>query len=174
RIFFFQAEDGIRDKLVTGVQTCALPILEKDRELRYQVASEMRADLKRLKRETDSGPSAEAVARASAIEPLPAGPAAVHQSGSSAVIEAVKLHKVRAAGIAGVALLVLVAAGFGVYSLLHHVPPASFQGFTITQETTSGKATLTAISPDARYIMTVLKTKGLESLWLRNLPTNSD
>src|SRR5205823_9324767 len=27
-IFFFQAEDGIRDKLVTGVQTCALPILQ--------------------------------------------------------------------------------------------------------------------------------------------------
>src|SRR5205823_8854086 len=26
RFFFFQAEDGIRDKLVTGVQTCALPI----------------------------------------------------------------------------------------------------------------------------------------------------
>ena len=25
--FFFQAEDGIRDRLVTGVQTCALPIL---------------------------------------------------------------------------------------------------------------------------------------------------
>src|SRR2546425_8520153 len=29
--FFFQAEDGIRDKLVTGVQTCALPILKADR-----------------------------------------------------------------------------------------------------------------------------------------------
>src|SRR5258708_16075511 len=26
--FFFQAEDGIRDDLVTGVQTCALPIYE--------------------------------------------------------------------------------------------------------------------------------------------------
>ena len=26
--FFFQAEDGIRDDLVTGVQTCALPILQ--------------------------------------------------------------------------------------------------------------------------------------------------
>src|SRR5699024_12205616 len=24
--FFFQAEDGIRDRIVTGVQTCALPI----------------------------------------------------------------------------------------------------------------------------------------------------
>src|SRR5207248_4647061 len=27
-VFFFQAEDGIRDRTVTGVQTCALPILE--------------------------------------------------------------------------------------------------------------------------------------------------
>src|SRR2546425_8321099 len=36
-IFFFQAEDGIRDKLVTGVQTCALPILKKNIELRPHV-----------------------------------------------------------------------------------------------------------------------------------------
>src|SRR5205809_7330046 len=28
-VFFFQAEDGIRDVAVTGVQTCALPISEK-------------------------------------------------------------------------------------------------------------------------------------------------
>src|SRR5206468_7040310 len=30
---FFQAEDGIRDLIVTGVQTCALPILQKIRPL---------------------------------------------------------------------------------------------------------------------------------------------
>src|SRR5207249_11969171 len=30
--FFFQAEDGIRDRNVTGVQTCALPIFQKVRE----------------------------------------------------------------------------------------------------------------------------------------------
>src|SRR5204863_3629704 len=30
--FFFQAEDGIRDLYVTGVQTCALPILRLRRE----------------------------------------------------------------------------------------------------------------------------------------------
>src|SRR6266536_5008422 len=39
--FFFQAEDGIRDPLVTGVQTCALPIsrqtvLEVGQQLRHQ------------------------------------------------------------------------------------------------------------------------------------------
>src|SRR3989440_1640812 len=27
--FFFQAEDGIRDLIVTGVQTCALPIFDR-------------------------------------------------------------------------------------------------------------------------------------------------
>src|SRR5215216_7363019 len=31
--FFFQAEDGIRDDLVTGVQTCALPISWRNRGL---------------------------------------------------------------------------------------------------------------------------------------------
>src|SRR5205823_11336879 len=34
-IFFFQAEDGIRDKLVTGVQTCALPISSRLRQRKY-------------------------------------------------------------------------------------------------------------------------------------------
>src|SRR5207249_6355550 len=32
--FFFQAEDGIRDRNVTGVQTCALPIFRLRREIR--------------------------------------------------------------------------------------------------------------------------------------------
>ncbi len=43
--------------------------LEKDRELRYQVASELRADLKRLKRDTDSGKSAATATVAAVREP---------------------------------------------------------------------------------------------------------
>src|SRR2546427_7002614 len=35
--FFFQAEDGIRDLTVTGVQTCALPIWEKH-DMKYAFA----------------------------------------------------------------------------------------------------------------------------------------
>src|SRR5699024_11218227 len=35
QIFFFQAEDGIRYRNVTGVQTCALPILELYTMMRY-------------------------------------------------------------------------------------------------------------------------------------------
>src|SRR4051795_2896591 len=33
-ILFFQAEDGIRDESVTGVQTCALPISRRSSDLR--------------------------------------------------------------------------------------------------------------------------------------------
>src|SRR5438094_10561323 len=53
--FLFQAEDGIRDRTVTGVRTCALPI------------SELRSDLKRLKRDTDSGRSTGAISAMQAI-----------------------------------------------------------------------------------------------------------
>ena len=35
-VFFFQAEDGIRDIGVTGVQTCALPIYECFKVVGYQ------------------------------------------------------------------------------------------------------------------------------------------
>src|SRR3712207_1333981 len=42
-VFFFQAEDGIRDIGVTGVQTCALPISEAIRDLIAQVDLENEA-----------------------------------------------------------------------------------------------------------------------------------
>src|SRR5947208_12428286 len=44
--FFFQAEDGIRDDLVTGVQTCALPIFA-DEHGWFFIADEVEAGLGR-------------------------------------------------------------------------------------------------------------------------------
>src|SRR5207249_8997275 len=41
--FFFQAEDGIRDRNVTGVQTCALPILHLRRIADWWVGDEQPA-----------------------------------------------------------------------------------------------------------------------------------
>src|SRR2546422_4118767 len=40
-LFFFQAEDGIRDVAVTGVQTCALPILRLERGAGSDVVVEL-------------------------------------------------------------------------------------------------------------------------------------
>src|SRR5690348_17534102 len=42
RVFFFQAEDGIRDGRVTGVQTCALPISRWRLGRRAQQPSKLR------------------------------------------------------------------------------------------------------------------------------------
>src|SRR5260221_12830670 len=39
--FFFQAEDGIRDHCVTGVQTCALPISDRRRDKRARLVDRL-------------------------------------------------------------------------------------------------------------------------------------
>src|SRR6516162_2418822 len=48
--FFFQAEDGIRDYKVTGVQTCALPISVGSAEVDRVAAELARRDLERYAR----------------------------------------------------------------------------------------------------------------------------
>src|SRR5712672_3297107 len=51
--FFFQAEDGIRDKLVTGVQTCALPISSLVRLGRIAQLGDMPTFITELAREVE-------------------------------------------------------------------------------------------------------------------------
>jgi serine/threonine protein kinase len=165
--------------------------LEKDPGLRYQHAADLRSDLQRLKRDTESGrraaPSAEAATASSTTMPAilntaqasgaiavsGSGPAQPARSSSSAVAVA-KQHKWGTGAIAITALIVLAAAGYGVYSMLHRPGAAPFQNFTVTQVTSSGKAALAAISPDGKYILSVLDDNGQQSLWLRNVPTASD
>jgi serine/threonine protein kinase len=165
--------------------------LEKDRDLRYQHAADMRADLKRLKRETDSSHTAtssrsddagsSAAHSATAIPPpssgihvAASGSGSASHGSSSAVIAAAKQHKLGMVGGTLIALAVLAAAGFGVYSMLHRTPTAPFQNFSIAQVTNSNKAVVTSISADGKYLLTVMDDNGRNSLWLRNVATGSD
>jgi serine/threonine protein kinase len=159
--------------------------LEKDRDLRYQHASDLRAELQRLKRDSTSGsarltatsfPSSQrdgAQASASGA-PAVASSSRARASSSSAVVEVAKQHQGKLVAGVVVILALVAAAGYGVYSLLSRKAQAPFQDFTITQITNNGKSVAAAISPDGRYLLSVLKDKGQQSLWLRNIPTSSD
>ena len=89
-------------------------------------------------------------------------------------MEAAKHHKLWTLVLSALVFLLLAASGYGIYSLLQEKRRIPFEKFTISQITDNGKSIRAAVSPDGRYLLVVVQDKGKQSLWLRNLPSNSD
>jgi serine/threonine protein kinase/Tol biopolymer transport system component len=154
--------------------------LEKDRDVRYQVAAELRADLKRMQRETDSGRTAAAQStarRAAAVDTttVPAeAPPTTPKSSGSVLVEAARKNKIGAALTFAVIAIVGAAAAFGIYSLVDRGKHVPFEHFSIENLTNNGHVSLAALSPDGKYLLHVRDEDGLQSLWLRHIPTGSN
>jgi eukaryotic-like serine/threonine-protein kinase len=162
--------------------------LEKDLDLRYQHASEMRADLKRLKRDTDSD---RAVAAMSSLPP-PVGlqqseaatnggttatvgtpPLPGDRSDSQVIAGLAKRHKKAIIALAAAGIMIAAALIYALYHAARPAPPSP-AALEFTRVTGSGDVRQADISPDGKYVAYVREAAGKQSLWLKQLATGSD
>ncbi|MGB9432633.1 MAG: protein kinase [Candidatus Acidiferrum sp.] len=127
--------------------------LEKDRNLRYQHASDIRTDLQRLKRDTESQKF-------------------IHMT-EPRTADWIRRSTPIAAG-----LFVVVAVAIAAYFVLQRrgntrQPISNFQNMEIVKLTDTGNVGAAAISPDARYLAYSLKDGQQSSLWVRQVATES-
>jgi serine/threonine protein kinase/Tol biopolymer transport system component len=154
-----------------GLENIIGKALEKDREFRYQSAAEMRSDLKRLQRDTESGRSS-AISSVITAQTI-SSDRPQHQS---SVAPAARGRRHTWIAI-GATILVLLLAGVFAWRLRTQPAPPSKSAMTQRQLTTNSpghRVKGAAISPDGKYLAysddTGLHIKLVETGEMRTLP----
>ena len=140
----------------------------------------MRADLKRLKRETESGrvvsestPDSSGAARTASASAI--APPSSAASSSSVLIAEARRHKGKLVAAVVVLVALAVAAGFGVYKLVNRTTPAiDTHNISIRELTDHGQVVgFASISSDGRLIA-YGRREGERSLRVKQIATGSE
>jgi eukaryotic-like serine/threonine-protein kinase len=158
--------------------------LEKDPKLRYQNASDLRTDLLRLKRDTDSGRRVSRAAGVAAAYSTPlegalsfrsqATPAPLSKDTDASPIKNLLKKRPRAFLFAAMTVLVIVGASYTTYRLAGRRPSARESAMKITQFTRGANARAPVISPDGKYVVYIQEKDHQEGLWLYQVATGSN
>jgi eukaryotic-like serine/threonine-protein kinase len=151
---------SLNPKLPVEFESILNKALEKDRELRCQSAAELRADLKRLQRKSDSGSGSAATS---------SGASSSQGSSNSAAVLATKRSRGLVVALVGAAVL---AAGYAAWRLWPR--PRPFATISVDQVTNVGTIERLALSGDGLFLAEVKNDKGQRTLWVRNTATNTD
>ena len=172
-----------RGDIPPRLEDIILKTIEKDPADRTQTATELRADLRRFKRELESlsaGAAANAEGRDAWRDPgrTPSGSGAHGRgSGSAPGMPAARMNRRVTAIAAGLLVLALAGVGFvqwregftrGVRS------NALLQSLQLAQVTSTGTAWRPSLSPDGRYVVYVKRDGLNRSLRVRQLGTDRD
>ena len=152
--------------------------LAKNPDERYQSIKDVAIDLRDLVREYDSQPT---VATTGGLSPFQTAsvPPATSVTGAEPTAVSPARQSRRpwmyvAFGVAGLAVLAIAA--FGLMRLFGHKgtrPLAPFQIQKINRLTSTGKVAGAAISPDGKYVVHILNEAGQQSMWVRQVATES-
>jgi len=145
--------------------------MEKDRDLRYRTAQDLRTDLKRLRRDTSSGKATTANSGSSASA-ADTSKAAGQGSGAAAPAKPSRKTWVLA-GVAVTVLLLAAALIFRKQLWPSGLAENEFRDLKITSLTFSGDVSSSQISPDGKYLAYVSSSHGKYSLWVRQIETAS-
>jgi serine/threonine protein kinase/Tol biopolymer transport system component len=168
--------------------------LRKDREERYQTASDLAIDLKNLKQQLDvdarlqrsldpdsssretatksAGQTTPNTGHASAARTADVGTARPTSSATDLVSE-IKRHKLGAFVSLAVLLGVTGVLAYRIYRVAPHVSQPHFQKVKFTRLTTIGNATNAAVSPDGKFIAYVQFENGKYSFWTKAVATGN-